>query len=70
MAKVSADITESYVSEVRELLESSRKDIMTLKSTQNDPDTLSRLHEPMMRQYCRLTDALEVWLGSGKQVPE
>lgn len=43
MAKVSADITESYVSEVRELLESSRKDIMTLKSTQNDPDTLSRL---------------------------
>ncbi|MCR5612653.1 response regulator [Treponema sp.] len=43
MAKVSGDITESYVSEVRELLEESRKDIMTLKNTQDDPETLSRL---------------------------
>lgn len=37
---------------------------------ESDTDTLSRLHEPMMRQYCRLTDALEVWLGSGKLVPD
>ena len=43
MAKVSGDITESYVSEVRELLEESRKDIMTLKNTQDDPEILSRL---------------------------
>nr|MCR4823678.1 Hpt domain-containing protein [Treponema sp.] len=43
MAKVSSDITESYVSEVSELLESSRKDIITLKSSQNDSETLTRL---------------------------
>ena len=43
MAKVSSDITESYVSEVKELLEESRKDIMTLKNSQDDPETLSRL---------------------------
>ena len=43
MAKISSDITESYVSEVKELLESARKDILTLKSSQNDPVTLTRL---------------------------
>ena len=43
MAKVSSDITESYVSEVKELLESARNDIITLKSTQNDSETLKRL---------------------------
>ena len=43
MAKVSSDITESYVSEVKELLEESRKDIMTLKNSQDDPECLSRL---------------------------
>ncbi len=43
MAKISNDITESYISEVKELLESSRKDIMTLKNTQNDNETLTRL---------------------------
>ncbi len=43
MAKVSSDITESYLSEVKELLEESRKDIMTLKNSQDDPETLSRL---------------------------
>ena len=43
MAKISSDITESYVSEVKELLESARKDILTLKSSQNDPETLTRL---------------------------
>ena len=37
---------------------------------EGDTDTLSRLHEPMMRQYASLTDALEVWLRSGKQVPD
>lgn len=37
---------------------------------ESDMDTLSRLHEPLMRQYCRLTDALEVWLRSGKHVPD
>lgn len=43
MAKVSSDIIESYVAEVKELLVSSRKDIITLKTTQNDPDALSNL---------------------------
>ena len=43
MAKISADITESYVDEVKELLEESKKDIMTLKSAQSDATTLTRL---------------------------
>lgn len=43
MAKVSSDIIESYVSEVKELLESARKDIMTLKNSQSDSDALSNL---------------------------
>ncbi|WP_407429469.1 response regulator [Treponema sp.] len=43
MAKVSSDITESFAAEVKELLEVSRKDIVTLKTTQNDAETLSRL---------------------------
>ena len=43
MAKISADITESYCDEVKELLEDSRKDIMTLKASQNDSATLTRL---------------------------
>ena len=37
---------------------------------ESDTDTLSRLHEPVMQQYCRLTDALEVWLRSVNQVPD
>lgn len=37
---------------------------------ENDTGTLFQLHEPMMRQYGRLTDALETWLRSGKQVPD
>lgn len=43
MAKISSDITESYISEVKELLDSARKDIITLKNTQNDSETLTRL---------------------------
>lgn len=43
MAKVSSDIIESYVSEVKELLESARKDIMTLKNSQSNSDALSNL---------------------------
>ncbi|MBQ7159253.1 MAG: response regulator [Treponema sp.] len=43
MSSVSSDITESYVSEVKELLDSSRKDIINLKVTQNDPETMARL---------------------------
>jgi len=43
MAKISADITESYVDEVKELLEESKKDIMALKSAQSDATTLTRL---------------------------
>lgn len=43
MAKISADITESYCDEVTELLDTSRKDIMTLKTAPNDAATLSRL---------------------------
>ena len=37
---------------------------------ESDTDSLSRLNEPMMRQYCRLTDTLEAWLRSVKQVPD
>ena len=43
MAKITADITESYTDEVSELLEESRKDIMTLKAQQTDAAALSRL---------------------------
>ena len=43
MASVSSDITESFVSEVKELVDSSRKDIITLKSSKNDSETLTRL---------------------------
>lgn len=43
MAEISSDITESFVSEVKELLEDSRKDIINLKVTHNDPETLVRL---------------------------
>ena len=43
MSAISNDITESYVSEVKELLESARKDIITLKASGNDEETLTRL---------------------------
>lgn len=43
MASVSSDITESFVSEVKELVDSSRKDIIVLKSSKNDSETLTRL---------------------------
>ena len=43
MAQVSNDITESYVSEVKELLESAQKDIISLKSNEDDSETLNRL---------------------------
>ena len=43
MAEISSDITESFVSEVKELLEDSRKDIINLKVTHNDSETLVRL---------------------------
>ena len=43
MAKVSSDITESFLSEVSELLEDSRKDVLSLKADPKDADTLSRL---------------------------
>ena len=43
MAQVSNDITESYVSEVKELLESAQKDIIALKTNENDSEILSRL---------------------------
>lgn len=43
MASVSSDITESFVSEVKELVDSSRKDIIALKSSKNDSETLTRL---------------------------
>ena len=43
MAQVSADITESYVSEVKELLESVQKNIILFKTNENDSDTLSQL---------------------------
>ena len=43
MSHVSNDITESYVSEVKELLESAQKDIIALKANNEDAETLSRL---------------------------
>ena len=43
MPQVSNDITESYVSEIKELLESVQKDIISLKSNEDDSETLSRL---------------------------
>ncbi len=43
MAKVSSDITESFLSEVSELLEESRKDVLALKASPKDADTLTRL---------------------------
>lgn len=43
MANISADITESYISEVKELIETSRKDIIGLKATKNAPDIMVRL---------------------------
>ena len=43
MPQVSNDITESYVSEVKELLESAQKDIISLKSNEDDSETLNRL---------------------------
>ena len=43
MSQVSNDITESYVSEVKELLESAQKDIIALKANNEDAETLSRL---------------------------
>lgn len=43
MASVSSDITESFVSEVKELVDSSRKDIIALKSSKNDSQIMTRL---------------------------
>ncbi len=43
MAKVSSDITDSFLSEVTELLEDSRKDVLALKSDPKDVDTLTKL---------------------------
>ena len=43
MAQVSNDIIESYVSEVKELLEAVQKDIIALKSNEDDSEILSRL---------------------------
>ena len=43
MAKISNDITESYISEVKELLESACKDIIALKATPEETETLTRL---------------------------
>ena len=43
MPQVSNDITESYVSEIKELLESAQKDIISLKSNDDDSEILSRL---------------------------
>ncbi len=43
MAKISNDITESYVSEVKELLETSRKNILSLKNNEDDSESLSCL---------------------------
>ncbi len=42
MSQISNDIIESYVSEVKELLESAQKDIISLKNS-NDEETLTRL---------------------------
>ena len=43
MAKMSKDITESYVSEVQELLQAAQKDIISLKANNDDSETLTRL---------------------------
>ena len=43
MAQVSNDIIESYVSEVKELLESAQKDIIALKSNEDNSEILGRL---------------------------
>lgn len=43
MAQVSNDIIESYVSEVKELLESVQRDIIALKSNEDDSEILSQL---------------------------
>ncbi len=43
MAKVSSDITESFLSEVSDLLEDARKDVLALKTDPKDTDTLNRL---------------------------
>ena len=43
MAKMSKDITESYVSEVQELLQAVQKDIISLKANNDDSETLTRL---------------------------
>ena len=43
MAQVSNDIIESYVSEVKELLEAVQKDIIALKSNEDDSEILSQL---------------------------
>ena len=43
MAHISEDITESFVSESGELLESVKKDVMALKAAPDDQETLSRL---------------------------
>ena len=43
MAKISADITESFLSEVSELLEASRRDVVALKAAPADTETLTRL---------------------------
>lgn len=43
MAQVSNDIIESYVSEVKELLESVQRDIIALKSNEEDSEILSQL---------------------------
>ena len=43
MPQISNDITESYVSEVKELLESAQKDIIALKSNEDNSEILGRL---------------------------
>lgn len=43
MASVSSEITESFVTEVKELVELSRKDIISLKSSKNDSQIMTRL---------------------------
>ncbi len=43
MAKISSDIIESFLEETSELLEQSKKDVMSLKHSQNDEATLQNL---------------------------
>lgn len=43
MAKITNDITESYISEVKDLLEKILKDTITLKTNTNDTETLNHL---------------------------